>query len=139
MFPEVGSNIVITPREIRDLYDKNEAQLIAPKRALVSSIAVKKSENPDDTAPKLKIERLKRELDGGADFAELAKAESEDPYATNGGEMGYVAPGQTIKEIDSVVFDLNDGEVSDIVETQIGYHLFKVDKTLSVHETIHTT
>lgn len=125
---EVGSNIVVTPQEIRDLYDKNEAQLVAPKRALVRSIAVRKSEDSSDTAPKEKIEKLQKQISSGKDFAEVAKAESEDPYAANGGEMGYVAPGQTIQEIDSVIFKLDEGEVSEIVETQIGYHLFKVDK-----------
>jgi len=78
-------------------------------------------------APKKKIEAIKKKLDKGGDFSEIAKAESEDPYAPKGGDMGYVSPGQTIKEIDETIFSLKNGEVSDIVETRIGYHLFKVD------------
>ena len=42
--------------------------------------------------------------------------------------MGFLSPGETLKEIDEVVFNLDTGEVSDIVETQMGYHIFKAEE-----------
>ena len=127
---EISSKIVITPGELRDLYGKNKDQLISPKMVKVRGILTRKQEDPKaDEEAKKKIKKILAQAKKGKDFSTLAIEESEGPYAKNGGEMGLIAPGQTLKEIDDTVFAMQKGEISDVVETRIGYHIFLVEDT----------
>jgi peptidyl-prolyl cis-trans isomerase D len=65
-------------------------------------------------------------LKAGADFAELAKKNSEDGSAQNGGDLGFMAHGQTVPEFDQTIFKLQPKEISGIVTTQFGYHIIQV-------------
>lgn len=68
-----------------------------------------------------------KQLDAGADFAELAKKESTDAYASNGGDIGFVSKGQLgIPELDDVIFKLEVGQHSGVIKTQYGFHIVKV-------------
>jgi peptidyl-prolyl cis-trans isomerase C len=69
---------------------------------------------------------LKKQIDEGADFAELAKAHSKCPSGGDGGALGTFGPGQMVKEFDEVVFSAPIGEVQGPVKTQFGYHLLEV-------------
>lgn len=70
---------------------------------------------------------LKQEIEGGADFADLAKKHSQCPSGKQGGSLGTFRKGQMVPEFDRVVFsDLPVGEVSEPVKTQFGYHLIEV-------------
>ena len=70
---------------------------------------------------------LKKEIEGGADFADLAKSHSKCPSGQSGGALGEFSPGQMVSEFDAVVFgDLPVGEVSAPVQTQFGFHLVEV-------------
>ena len=71
-------------------------------------------------------QKLKDEIDAGADFAALAKQHSECPSARRGGDLGEFTPGQMVKEFDRVVFSAPVGEVQGPVQTQFGYHLVEV-------------
>lgn len=72
---------------------------------------------------------IKAELDGGADFAELAKAKSQDPGSgQQGGDLGSFGKGQMVKEFEDKVFSMKEGEISDPVKTQFGYHIIKLNK-----------
>ena len=125
---EVASKIVITPGEMRNLYEKNKDQLISRKSVKLRTITFNRGESEaEDLAQKQKAERTLSDLRSGADFAEVATQRSEDGYAASGGDMGYLSPGETLREIDEVVFRLDEGDFSGIVETQIGYHIFKVE------------
>jgi peptidyl-prolyl cis-trans isomerase C len=79
-----------------------------------------------NAAAKTKIADLKKQLDGGADFAELAKANSDCPSSQKGGELGVFTRGQMVKPFEDAAFTQEIGKVGDIVETQFGYHLIKV-------------
>jgi len=152
---KVASKIIIPPSEIKDLYDRNADKLISPSKVKVRGIMVRKSDAGTRTAGlketdikkdvaagiktdfvagvlnrtimKKSIEEIHAELQGGGDFAAMAAEYSEGPYARKGGDMGYIAPGQVLKEIDEVVFGLKKGQISGIVETRIGYHVFLVE------------
>lgn len=124
---EVASKINVTPGEIEDLYNKNKDKLVAPLREKLRSILVRKGEGIDPAAAKKKADDIMAEIKGGADFAKVATEKSEGPYAPEGGDMGYVSPGQMIKEIDDVVFAMKPGDVSPVVETAMGFHIFKVE------------
>lgn len=69
---------------------------------------------------------LKKQIEEGADFAELAKANSSCPSGAEGGALGTFGPGQMVKEFDEVVFSAPVGEVQGPVQTQFGYHLVEV-------------
>ncbi len=125
---EVASKITVTPAEVEDVYSKNKERLVAPLRVKLRSILVRKGEGVDVAAAKKKADDILAEIKNGADFAAVATQKSEGPYAPEGGDMGYVAPGQMIKEIDDIVFKMKPGEVSPVVDTAIGYHIFKVEE-----------
>lgn len=71
------------------------------------------------------IKDLKGQLDDGADFAELAGEHSDCPSGSDGGSLGSFGKGQMVKEFQDAAFGLEDGGVSDVVETDFGYHLIK--------------
>lgn len=72
---------------------------------------------------------LKAEIDGGADFAEVAKANSSDGSAASGGDLGWFGAGQMVPEFETAVKGLQKGQVSDPVKTQFGWHLVKLVDT----------
>ena len=69
---------------------------------------------------------LKTQIEGGADFAEIAKANSSCPSSRDGGNLGSFGPGQMVKEFDTVVFSAPVNVVQGPVKTQFGYHLLEV-------------
>ena len=71
-------------------------------------------------------EKLKTEIEGGADFADLAKAHSQCPSGKQGGDLGEFGPGQMVREFDEVVFSAEVGTVQGPVKTEFGYHLLEV-------------
>jgi len=73
-------------------------------------------------------ENLKKQIEGGADFAEIAKKHSQCPSGKQGGALGSFGPGQMVKEFDTVVFSAEVGKVHGPVKTQFGYHLIEVTK-----------
>jgi peptidyl-prolyl cis-trans isomerase SurA len=127
---EVASTIVVTPGEIKKLYDEHAAEMVAPRQVLVRTIVMRKREDRSDEESMQKIRDVRARAVAHGDFSSLAMEMSEGLNAEEGGYMGYVAKGQTIPEIDSVIFALETGEISEIVETPIGYHIFLVDEIL---------
>ena len=73
-------------------------------------------------------EKLKQDIEAGADFAAVARKHSQCPSARRGGELGEFGPGQMVKEFDAVVFSAPVGEVQGPVKTQFGYHLVEVTR-----------
>ncbi len=126
---EVAAGIVITPGEVRDLYEKNRDKLMAPKKVKARTIMIRKTDGSAEVDQRRRIEEIVSELESGKDFASLAAERSEGPYAENGGDMGFVIPGQMLKEIDDAIFSLEKGDVSGIVETSMGYHVFLAEDT----------
>ena len=71
------------------------------------------------------ITALKAEIDGGADFAELAANHSDCPSGSSGGSLGSFGKGQMVREFEEATFAMAVGETSDVVETDFGYHLIQ--------------
>ncbi len=71
------------------------------------------------------IQQIKTQLDGGSDFAELAKQHSDCPSGAKGGDLGSFGPGQMVDAFEKTTYALEVGHVSDIVETQFGYHIIQ--------------
>ena len=75
-----------------------------------------------------KAKALKAEIDGGKDFAEVAKANSSDGSAANGGDLGWFGMGQMVPEFETAVVALEPGQVSAPVKSQFGWHLIKLNE-----------
>ena len=71
-------------------------------------------------------QKLKTQIENGADFAEIAAQHSLCPSGKSGGALGEFSPGQMVKEFDAVVFSDPVGEVHGPVKTQFGYHLIEI-------------
>lgn len=69
---------------------------------------------------------LKKKIEEGTDFAELAKKHSQCPSGEKGGALGEFGPGQMVPEFDTVVFNEEVGKVHGPVKTQFGYHLLEI-------------
>ena len=89
-------------------------------------ILIKVSELTPEADAKHRLVELKERLDNGADFAELARLHSEDQSASDGGDIGWIAPGDTVPEFERAMKALEPGQVSDPVQTPFGWHLIQV-------------
>jgi len=72
--------------------------------------------------------KIEDDLKKGADFGELAKKESKDPGASDGGDLGFFTKDQMVPEFSAVAFALEPGKISDPVKTQFGWHVIKVEE-----------
>jgi len=73
-------------------------------------------------------EKLKTEIESGADFADLARRFSTCPSGSSGGDLGAFSPGDMVPEFDRVVFSGEVGKVHGPVQTQFGYHLIEITR-----------
>ena len=73
-----------------------------------------------------KCEDIKRQIEAGADFAELAREHSKCPSGQQGGDLGEFSPGQMVKEFDDVVFSKDLGKIHGPIKTQFGFHLIEI-------------
>ncbi len=71
---------------------------------------------------------LKTRIEGGEDFAQVAKQYSECPSGQQGGDLGEFSPGMMVREFDTVVFSAEVGKVHGPVQTQFGYHLIEITR-----------
>ncbi|MDA1324940.1 MAG: peptidylprolyl isomerase [Proteobacteria bacterium] len=71
------------------------------------------------------IADLKTQIEGGADFAEIARANSDCPSGAQGGDLGSFGRGQMVPEFETATYAMDVGDLSDVVETDFGYHLIQ--------------
>ncbi|MBE7178415.1 MAG: peptidylprolyl isomerase [Mucilaginibacter polytrichastri] len=123
-------NAKVSDAQIAQEYKDNIDTYRIPERVQVRHILIKTQGKPKEDAPKLKAKAqdLLKQLQGGADFAALAKKNSEDPgSAEKGGDLGWVVRGQTVPNFEKAAFSLKPGQLSDLVETEYGYHILQVE------------
>src|SRR5947208_7473454 len=120
---------VVPAADIEREYNNNSEQYTTPEQVRASHILLK-TEGNDVAAVKAKAEELLKQARAGADFAELARKNSDDEAsAKNGGDLDYFGRGRMVPEFDQAVFAMKPGDISDLVKTQYGYHIIKlVDK-----------
>ncbi|MBI4831796.1 MAG: peptidylprolyl isomerase [Candidatus Lindowbacteria bacterium] len=126
---EVVEKISVPEEEMKDFYDKNPDFFKQPEQVKASHILIKVDQNADPAQKaeaRKKIEEIQQKLKEGADFAELGKEHSDCPSKVKGGDLGYFRRGQMVKPFEEAAFALNPGEMSDIVETNFGFHIIKV-------------
>jgi parvulin-like peptidyl-prolyl isomerase len=113
----------VTEDEARKMYEDN-TPLFSTETVRVSHIMVKTQSE---------AEAILKDLQAGQDFAELAKAKSQDSgSAEKGGDLGVLKRGQTVPEFEEEAFRLKEGELSPVIKTEYGYHLLKGGAHVSV-------
>jgi len=131
-FPYVAENTPVIPdEELESFYRENFSRFSIPEQRSARHILIKTSE--EDTEDILAEKRNKAEqvlelAKSGEDFTELAKQYSEGPTGPRGGDLGTFTRGRMVKPFDDAAFSLKEGEISDIVETQFGFHIIKLEK-----------
>ena len=120
---------VVPAADIEREYNNNSEQYTTPEQVRASHVLLK-TEGKDDAAVKARAEELLKQVRAGADFADLARKNSDDAdSAKNGGDLDYFGRGRMVPEFDQAVFAMQPGAISDLVKTQYGYHIIKlVDK-----------
>src|SRR5210317_512672 len=127
---EVTGKIKVSDEETKAFYDKNPQLFQQPEQIKASHILIKvQADAPADqkAEARKKIEDVQQKVKKGEDFATLAKTYSEGPSGPKGGDLGYFRRGQMVKPFEEEAFSLKPDETSEIVETQFGYHLIKVN------------
>jgi peptidyl-prolyl cis-trans isomerase D len=127
----VGAQISVSDADIKSYYDQNQKQYAGSeeRRASHILIAVKKGASAaDKAAAKAKADKLYAQLSANpADFAKLAKADSDDPgSAEHGGDLGYFGPGMMVKPFEEAAFQMKQGQISQPVESEFGYHIIQL-------------
>jgi peptidyl-prolyl cis-trans isomerase C len=115
--------------DARKFYDQNPDKFTRSESVRASHILIgldAKASVDDKKKAREKAEKLRKELAGGADFAALAKGNSTCPSSQQGGDLGYFGKGQMVAPFEQAVLALKPGEISDVVETQFGYHVIKL-------------
>ena len=120
--------VEVSETDLKKFFDENPAKFSHGERVRASRIFLAASNADERTKALARMEDLKKQIEGGADFAELAKKNSEGPEAENGGMMGWVARNDLVKELEDVVFALPEGAISKPLETEFGVVLFKSEK-----------
>lgn len=125
----IADKVQISAEETRNFYDGNPNFFKAPERVRASHILVKVEPNASESEKaeaRRKIEEIQKRIQKGEDFATVAKATSDCPSASRGGDLDYFQRGQMVAPFEEAAFSLKPGEMSGVVETQFGYHLIKV-------------
>jgi len=128
---DLANDIRVSEDEVRKALADASASTVAKEERRASHILLKLPSGADAQAEKAamaKLQGLRAKLLGGADFAVLAKQNSDDPgSAAQGGDLGFVARGALVKEFDQILFSLKkSGELSAPVRTSYGLHLIKL-------------
>jgi peptidyl-prolyl cis-trans isomerase C len=126
----IKDKVTATPDQVIAFYQQNPTRFQQSERVRASHILLTVPQNAD-AATKAKVrakaEDILKQVKAGGDFAALAKEHSQDPgSAINGGDLGVFQRGQMVGPFDDTAFKLAPGTVSDLVETQFGFHIIKV-------------
>jgi peptidyl-prolyl cis-trans isomerase C len=128
-----AGKINVTEDDAQKYYSENKSKFETPEQVRASHILIKPDTTDPNTDPnqakataKAEAQDLLKQIKEGADFAELAKANSDCPSSKQGGDLDFFSRGQMVPAFEKAAFALKTGEVSDIVETQFGYHIIKI-------------
>ncbi|MBC8218522.1 MAG: peptidylprolyl isomerase [Planctomycetes bacterium] len=124
-----AGKINVTEDDAKKYHDEKPEQFKIPEQVRVSHILIGLEQGVDPNEAKARartrIEGLLKQIKDGADFAELARANSACPSAPKGGDLDFFPRGKTTPAFEKVAFELQVGQISDVVETEYGFHIIK--------------
>lgn len=131
----VRAQVKVTPAELQQYYENHLSDYRVPDRVKVAHILFKTTgKTPAEVATIEKTAAdVLAQIKAGADFGDLAKKYSEDSSAAQGGEIGWIVRGQTVKEFEDAAFSMKPGEVSGLIKTIYGIHIIKVEDKQTAH------
>jgi peptidyl-prolyl cis-trans isomerase C len=127
---QVESLVSVTPQEVSTFYDENPDVFMQPDLVRARHILIRVTPNEPEAAKKEARSRAKaahRRVVGGEDFAAVATEVSDGPNAANGGDLGYFAQDSMVPVLANAAFALDVGKISDIIESQFGFHIVKIE------------
>lgn len=122
---KINSNLPLDDEHLKEFYDNNRKQLSVGKAVKVRHILVK---NNDEIKAMKKIKTALNRLQNGDDFNQVAQDMSECPSKQNGGDLGFITKGVTNEIFEKKAFGIKKETISDIFETEKGYHIIEVLK-----------
>jgi peptidyl-prolyl cis-trans isomerase SurA len=128
---EIDSHIVLTAGEIQAYYDTHPEKFKLPEKIRLKQVLLRLPENPSKEEverQRQKAEKVLSEARSGEDFTRLVQEYSDGPEKRQGGDLGYFHKGELAQEIDQAVFGLNEGSVTPIIKSSLGFHLFKIQE-----------
>ena len=130
MQTQLTSSIKVTPVEVKDAYDLlSDAEIpTIPTQVEVAQIVIKPNiTNKQKDKIRAKLNSFRERVYNGEDFKMLATLYSDDPgSASKGGELGFVNRGDLVPEFERAAFRLKKGEISEVIESQFGYHIVQL-------------
>jgi len=136
-FPyETEKKPAITDEELEYFYRQNFNRYSIPEERRARHVLIKTAENDSEDIRNEKSALAAQVLElarSGEDFSDLAKQYSQGPTGPKGGDLGSFTRGRMVKPFEDAAFSLNEGEISDIVETQFGFHIIKLEKIEPAH------
>ncbi len=133
---KVGESIQVTDTQVQSYYNSHKDQFRTKERVKARHILVSILNKPPAEVPKqkAKAEDLLKQIKAGADFAKLAEQNSDDKTnASKGGDLGWVMKGQMVPEFEKATFALKQGQISDVVATNYGFHIVQVMEKEDAH------
>jgi peptidyl-prolyl cis-trans isomerase D len=120
----------VSPQEVQEYYDMNIEQYQRPHKVRVRHILIGVSPDAGSDAVEQAHKKAKQvlaEARRGVDFAALARKYSDDPAASEGGDLGYFSRGEMDPALEEAVFSLRKGAISPVVRTRYGFHVVKLE------------
>lgn len=127
---KITQTVTISPKEVTEYFNNlsKDSLPVVPESYKMAQLVVKaKASAEEKTRTRIKLEGIRRRILNGSDFELQAQIHSKDPGSRDrGGDLGYLSRTQLVPEFSAVAFRLEPGEVSDIVETQFGFHIIQL-------------
>jgi parvulin-like peptidyl-prolyl isomerase len=127
---QIESTIEITDDEAKRFYEENPELFVPPRKVRSRHILFTVDDGASEEqrrSARARAEAARERALAGEDFAELAAELSEGPNAERGGDLGFTARGSMVEAFDDAVWALSVGEISEVVESDLGYHVIKVE------------
>lgn len=115
---DILNSVKVDEEKVKDFYEENKEQFTDIYKFKASHILVEDEQ---------KAKELKAKIDAGESFEEIAKSDSTCPSSQRGGDLGEFQSGQMVKEFENALLEMKNGEISDVVKTQFGYHIIRLD------------
>ena len=126
---EVGSRVDISSDEMKEYYEAHPQEFTLPERVVLSEISVStEGKSPEEFAAlRSKAEGLRTSVLNGDDFSQVARLYSQGSTAKDGGALGTFKRGELSPQIEDVVFQMNRGQISDVIQTRTDFEFLRVD------------